>query len=289
MKKCCKCLNVKNYEEFNKRRRHKDGLEYYCKSCSKIYEKTKKERRRSNPNAPKRVVSSKKSQEQRDGINKRIRSLRVRFALNEISEDIFNFKMARYDHKLKEISINNKKRSVRRSYQKQSRKERKERKNEKKNKKKLLPTRVQPLKKILNKTNNLLMDTKNKGERKRRAINPIHKMSCNLRHRTNMAVKKGSFTKQSSLNQYLGCTMKEFKTHIESLFQPGMTWDNYGSGCDKWHLDHIIPLASAISISDLYTLCHYTNLQPLWEGLNALKSDMMPDEWEVYKKEKKIA
>lgn len=39
-----------------------------------------------------------------------------------------------------------------------------------------------------------------------------------------------------------------------------MSWNNYGI---YWHIDHIIPLASAKNIEELYKLNHYTNLQPL--------------------------
>ena len=48
-----------------------------------------------------------------------------------------------------------------------------------------------------------------------------------------------------------------------------MSWDNYG----KWHIDHIIPLSSANSEDDIYKLCNYTNLQPLWAEDNLKKSN----------------
>ncbi len=46
-----------------------------------------------------------------------------------------------------------------------------------------------------------------------------------------------------------------------------MTWDNR----DKWHIDHIVPLASAKTESEMAALCHYTNLQPLWASENRRK------------------
>lgn len=71
----------------------------------------------------------------------------------------------------------------------------------------------------------------------------------------------------------LGCTIEELKAHLESLFKPGMTWDNWGHTGDVWHLDHIIPLAS-FDLTDpeqVKLACHYTNLQPLWATENLQK------------------
>jgi len=77
--------------------------------------------------------------------------------------------------------------------------------------------------------------------------------------------------KTSSVLDNLGCTVEELKSHLESKFQPGMTWDNHGK--DGWHIDHIVPLAS-FNLSDFDELkkaCHYTNLQPLWAKDNLRK------------------
>ncbi len=71
----------------------------------------------------------------------------------------------------------------------------------------------------------------------------------------------------------LGCSISRLKGHLESLFTPGMAWDNYGKGSDKWNIDHITPLSS-VDLTDrtqLLSVCHYTNLQPMWETDNGKK------------------
>lgn len=71
----------------------------------------------------------------------------------------------------------------------------------------------------------------------------------------------------------IGCTIQELKAHIESLFQPGMSWENWSK--DGWHLDHILPLSSfdLTNPKELKKACHYNNLQPLWAKDNLSKSN----------------
>lgn len=77
--------------------------------------------------------------------------------------------------------------------------------------------------------------------------------------------------------QYIGCTIKQLRTHLESQFKPGMTWDNYGQGKGNsvWHIDHIIACNNwDLSNPEHRRLCfHYTNLQPEWSADNIRKSD----------------
>jgi hypothetical protein len=97
------------------------------------------------------------------------------------------------------------------------------------------------------------------------------KLSRRLRTRIRNAVRRNF--KVGSAVRDLGCSVAELKLYLESLFKPGMTWDNWGSGSGKWNIDHIKPLAS-FDLSDhkqFLQACHFTNLQPLWWEQNMLK------------------
>lgn len=98
--------------------------------------------------------------------------------------------------------------------------------------------------------------------RERALIDPIFKLANSLRSRTYYAIKNSKFDKKLKLKEYIGCSIEFLKIHLESKFKPGMSWENHS--IKGWHIDHVIPLASAINEKELYSLCHYTNLQPLW-------------------------
>ena len=78
-----------------------------------------------------------------------------------------------------------------------------------------------------------------------------------------------NITKRNKTFDIVGCTPEFLKEYLEIQFTEGMTWENR---CE-WHIDHIIPLSSAKNEDELYKLCHYTNLQPLWAEDNLKKSN----------------
>lgn len=98
---------------------------------------------------------------------------------------------------------------------------------------------------------------------------PKYKLQCLIRSRMDSILRQKSSKRSKTLNDIIGCTFEQLKSHIESQFQEGMTWDNHGQF--GWHVDHKIPMASAESIEDVYRLSHYTNLQPLWWRDNLTK------------------
>jgi 3-methyladenine DNA glycosylase Tag len=76
-----------------------------------------------------------------------------------------------------------------------------------------------------------------------------------------------------SIGRLIGCSHAQLVRYIESRWQKGMNWDNYGIG--GWHIDHITP-CSAFDLlrEDHQRLCfHYTNLQPLWQADNIRKGN----------------
>ena len=116
-------------------------------------------------------------------------------------------------------------------------------------------------------------DKRNTYQRNRLIEDPIYKLTRNLRRRLYNAIKD-NYKKGSAIKD-LGCTLDECKQHIESLFKPGMTWNNWTY--DGWHLDHIIPLSS-FNLEDREQFLqahHYTNLQPLWAKDNMTKGNRL--------------
>lgn len=100
--------------------------------------------------------------------------------------------------------------------------------------------------------------------RNRRKTDMQYKLKGTLRRRLHSALKNNK--KPGSHIKDLGCSVRKLKKYLESLFQPGMTWKNWGRGKGFWQLDHVIPLSS-FDLTDreqLLKACHYTNLQPLW-------------------------
>lgn len=98
----------------------------------------------------------------------------------------------------------------------------------------------------------------------------IFKLRNRLRGRFKSALKHNQ--KIGSAVRDLGCTIAELKVYLESKFQPGMSWDNYGRY--GWHIDHIKPL-SKFNLQDpgqIKISLHYSNLQPLWAKDNLKKA-----------------
>lgn len=105
--------------------------------------------------------------------------------------------------------------------------------------------------------------------REKRKKDLTFKLCNNLRSRFGKAFTKGY--KTGSAIKDLGCSIDFFKEYLESLFEPNMTWKNYGRGRRKWSIDHIKPVVDfdLTKPEEIAILCHYTNLRPLWNDQNS--------------------
>lgn len=109
----------------------------------------------------------------------------------------------------------------------------------------------------------------------KQASDPIYRLRRTLRARVREALKGAC--KAGKTMELTGCSPEALRAHLESLWKPGMTWENHG--LHGWHIDHIIPCA-AFDLADPQEqrkCFHYSNLQPLWGLENLSKSDWVPD------------
>jgi hypothetical protein len=93
-------------------------------------------------------------------------------------------------------------------------------------------------------------------------------LSSKIRSRVNIFLKLNNITKRNKTFDIVGCSPKYLKEYLEQKFTEGMSWELMGKFI---HVDHIIPLSSAKTEEEIYKLCHYTNLQPLWAKDNMSK------------------
>jgi signal recognition particle GTPase len=110
---------------------------------------------------------------------------------------------------------------------------------------------------------------RNELRREKLKTDILFKLVNSVRSRLRKYLKTKNITKKNTTFEIVGCTPQELKEHLEKQFVDGMGWENRF----EWHIDHIIPLSSAKTEEELYTLCHYTNLQPLWAIDNLKKSN----------------
>lgn len=110
-------------------------------------------------------------------------------------------------------------------------------------------------------------EIKRKHEQNKKANNEIYKLTRIIRNSIRSSIRSRNFKKRTKTTDILGCSMEEFMIYIESTFQEGMSFDNYG----EWHLDHIIPISKADTYDEAIRLNHYTNFQALWQIDNLKK------------------
>jgi 5-methylcytosine-specific restriction endonuclease McrA len=78
----------------------------------------------------------------------------------------------------------------------------------------------------------------------------------------------------------VGYNVNDLKIHLEKLFLPGMTWDNYGK---SWEIDHKVPKSlfkySTPNDKGFKFIWSLSNLQPLWKTINRRKYNKLNYEY----------
>lgn len=92
--------------------------------------------------------------------------------------------------------------------------------------------------------------------------------------------RTGSSKHGESCLQHLPYLVEELKSHIESLWESWMTWDNYGSydyNRKTWQIDHIVPQSklpySSMNDENFQKCWALSNLRPLETIANIKKSN----------------
>lgn len=100
----------------------------------------------------------------------------------------------------------------------------------------------------------------------------IHRKIANrLRARMRKAVRNYQANKKETTLKYLGCSISDFVNHLEKQFTSDMNWTEFLKG--SIHIDHILPFCQydLSQEENLYKVCNYSNLRPLWDTDNISK------------------
>jgi hypothetical protein len=114
----------------------------------------------------------------------------------------------------------------------------------------------------------------NEQRRLRRATDPIYRLSDTVRSSIKYGLRFHGGAKRSRKTwDALPYTPEELKQHLESQFEPWMSWDNYG----EWQIDHIYPTSKlpfdSLDHPNFLKCWSLSNLRPLRASENQSKRD----------------
>ena len=252
MKICSKCKIKYTKTEFGKNKNSKDGLNYWCKKCSKKQSANYRKKLVNQIGKEKILqIRREKYAKQKDHINK-LRSKRQKLRRKHFTQQALQWQ------KNNPNTVVNSKIKYRSSVKgKQKEKEyRKFYNSLPKNKKRRL----------------FLL-------KKRFKEDPYFKLHYSLRRHVANSLRKylifgSKIDKKEKSLQLLGCSIQFSKDYLEKQFETGMNWENWGRGEGMWHVDHIRPIASFnLRVLKERSMCfNYKNQKPMWSEENLKKS-----------------
>lgn len=105
------------------------------------------------------------------------------------------------------------------------------------------------------------------------------KIKLNVSRMIYQKLKKRLASKEtlSTFKDILPYTIEQLMNHLESQFEDGMTWENYGKGEGKWEIDHNIPDSwfnyKSVHDKEFKKSWALENLQPMWSLQNTSKNN----------------
>ena len=189
MKKCTKCLETKNLDDFSKRKDSKDGYRNDCKLCrTKDPHRKENNRKYYHQNREYLLNKSKIRKSEKIDPNSKIRTIRQMFASCDENQSVCTKCMT---IKEKQNFIKDKSRKNGLSAQ--------------------------------------CNECKSKYYKNKKKDDIIYRLSTIIRSMISSYIKSNGVKKSRRSEEIIGCKFKEFKIYLESKFLDGMTWENYGS------------------------------------------------------------
>lgn len=113
--------------------------------------------------------------------------------------------------------------------------------------------------------------TERESSKRRRLTNVQYRFSQNLRRNVREILETHNDKNSNLVRKIIGCSSAQLIAHIESLFKPGMSWDNHSR--TGWHIDHKTPCSKfdLTKPEERMACAHWSNLQPLWAAENINK------------------
>ncbi|MEK6882420.1 MAG: hypothetical protein AABY22_22560 [Nanoarchaeota archaeon] len=109
--------------------------------------------------------------------------------------------------------------------------------------------------------------------RQRRISDLKYKSNCNIKTAIYKSLKDKKMGKH--WEDLVNYKLNDLMIHLESKFQPGMSWQNYGKY--GWHIDHIKPISlfkyNSYDDQEFKDCWSLNNLQPLWAKENLSKGN----------------
>lgn len=280
MKQCTKCEKLLPFTDFHKFKHSKDGYKSQCKEClkesNKIYREKNKDkisnRQKKYREENGEVVLERKRKyyyDNREEISEKNKLYR------EQNKEKISKRRKKYREENKEIIRERKRKYYYENREKILEKKRKWREENPNYMKEYMKEYIKDneefhIKRTEYRKSRSGMDNKNKWMKLDKEKNP-HRYAW--RTLLNNTIKRMNTKKTESTIDMLGYSSDELKKHLESLFEDGMSWDNYG----EWHIDHIIPVAYFDPDTEVSIVNSLDNLQPLWAEENLSKGKKYKD------------